>query len=424
MWVTELGLTIEDTKRRFVNLLKINEALTAETDFEVLLNLIVSKSSELLDAERATLYLLDVEKGELWSKIAEGMTQEKKVIRLPLGQGIAGYVASTGEIVNLEDAYLDRRFDPSNDFNNGFRTRSMLAVPLRDRQNHIVGVLQVINRERGTGPFTHDDEELLTALSSTAAIAIHNARLIEEVQEKERIKAELEIASEIQRNLLPSVMPEIPNLDLYAYCRPSREMNGDYYNVIDFGNKIGMIIADVCGKSVPAAFLMALAHNTVRMAMHRTQQPREMLRQANHWLVNQMGDRYVAVTYLMIDLQKQRFVVSNAGQPTYPILVRQGYCFPVELGGIPLGLEDDIEYRQTGRGLRPGDLVLLYTDGIVEAVGPDREIFSFERLHAVARTCTGLTARQAVERIVEAVDSYVYPCEQSDDITIMAFRVL
>lgn len=419
-----MELTIEDTKRRFVNLLKINEALTSETDFDALLNLIVSKSSELLDAERATLYLLDAEKGELWSKIAEGMGRAERTIRMPLGRGIAGYVASTGEVVNLDDAYADPRFDPSNDFNNDFRTRSMLSTPLRDRQGHLVGVLQVINRTVGDHCFTPDDEELLLALSSTAAIAIHNSRLIEEVLEKERIKAELEIASDIQRSLLPSSMPDIPGLDIYAFCRPSKEMNGDYYNVMDFGNKVGLVIADVCGKSVPAAFLMALAHNTVRMAVHRAQQPREMLRTANHWLVNQMGDRYVAVTYMLVDLQKKRFVVSNAGQPTYPLLIRQNYCFPVELGGLPLGLEDNVEYRQTGRGLQPGDIVLLYTDGVVEAVGPKREIFSFEQLHAVARTCTGLTAQQTVERIVEAVDRYVYPCDQSDDITIMAVRVL
>ncbi len=419
-----MGLTIEDTKRRFVTLLKINEALTSQTDFNVLLNLIVSKSSELLDAERATLYLLDAEKNELWSKIAEGIDHANQTIRLTMGQGIAGFVASTGQYVNIEDAYLDRRFDPSNDFSNGFRTRSMLAVPLQDTQGIMVGVLQVMNKQRERGPFDHDDEELLMALSSTAAIAIQNARLIEEVKEKERIKAELEIAGEIQRSLLPSVMPEIPGLDIYAYCRPSKEMNGDYYNIMDFGGKVGLIIADVCGKSVPAAFLMALAHNTVRMAMHRTQQPREMLRQANHWLVNQMGDRYIAVTYMMVDLNKNRFVVSNAGQPTYPILIRQGYCFPVELGGLPLGLTEEVEYRQTGRGLHPDDLVLLYTDGIVEAVGPNREIFSFERLHTIARTCTGLSAREAIERIVEAVDSFVYPQEQSDDITILAFRVL
>jgi phosphoserine phosphatase RsbU/P len=417
-----VSLTVETLKERFTNLLKINEALTAETDFDALLNLIVAKASELLDADRATLYLLDANRNELWSKIAQGI--EARIIRLPVGQGIAGMVAQTGEIINIADAYQDDRFDPTSDHANGFRTTSMLTVPLRDRQSTLVGVLQVINKRVGDGLFDDDDIDFALALGSSAAIAIQNARLMEALQEQERLKAELEIAGDIQRNLLPNEMPAIEGIELYAFCRPSKEMSGDYYNVMDFGGKVGLVVADVCGKSVPAAFLMALAHNTVRMAMHRSPQPREMLKQANRWLVKQMGDRYVAVTYMLLDLEKMRFSVSNAGQPTYPILVRNGYCFPVELGGLPLGLVEDVEYRQTGRGLRSGDLVLLYTDGVVEAVGPHRDIFSFERLHAIARTCSGVSAREAVERIVAAVDAFTFPGDQSDDITIMAFRVL
>ena len=417
-----MTLTIEATRQRFVNLLKINEALTSETDFDALLGLIVAKSSELLQAERATLYLMDETHNELWSKIAQGLTEE--MIRLPVGQGIAGSVAETGQLLNIEDVYADRRFDPATDYSNGFHTRNMLVVPLHDRMGRLVGVLQVINKAVEAGPFDSDDEELALALSSTAAIAIHNARLLDELEEKERIKAELAIAGEIQRSLLPPTMPDIPGVELAAFCRPSREMSGDYYNVMDFGGKVGLVIADVCGKSVPAAFLMALAHNTVRVAMHQTQQPREMLRQANHWLYQQMGDRYVAVTYLMLDLKKKRFEVSNAGQPTYPILIRNGSCFPVELGGLPLGLVEEVEYRQTGRGLKSGDLVLLYTDGVVEAVNTHREIFTFERLHAVARTCNGLTPQESIARIIAAVDAFVYPNEQSDDITLVAFRLL
>jgi phosphoserine phosphatase RsbU/P len=391
-----VSLTVETLKERFTNLLKINEALTAETDFDALLNLIVAKASELLDADR----------NELWSKIAQGI--EARIIRLPVGQGIAGMVAQTGEIINIADAYQDDRFDPTSDHANGFRTTSMLTVPLRDRQSTLVGVLQVINKRVGDGLFDDDDIDFALALGSSAAIAIQNARLMEALQEQERLKAELEIAGDIQRNLLPNEMPAIEGIELYAFCRPSKEMSGDYYNVMDFGGKVGLVVADVCGKSVPAAFLMALAHNTVRMAMHRSPQPREMLKQA----------------YMLLDLEKMRFSVSNAGQPTYPILVRNGYCFPVELGGLPLGLVEDVEYRQTGRGLRSGDLVLLYTDGVVEAVGPHRDIFSFERLHAIARTCSGVSAREAVERIVAAVDAFTFPGDQSDDITIMAFRVL
>ncbi|HEX2914822.1 MAG TPA: GAF domain-containing SpoIIE family protein phosphatase [Chloroflexia bacterium] len=418
-----MSLTAETIRQRFINLLKINEALTSETDFDALLNLIVSKSSELLKAERATLYLFDPATKELWSKIAQGHSEE--VIRLSLGHGIAGYVAESGQPLILDDVYQDARFDPSNDLSSGFHTRNMVVMPLHDREGKLVGVLQVINKLVEEGPFDADDAELLHALSSTAAIALQNARLLEEVQEKERLNAELEIAADIQRNLLPLTMPLIEGIEMAAFCRPAKVMSGDYYNVMDFGDKVGLVVADVCGKSVPAAFLMALAHNTVRMSMQHSQQPREMLRQANRWLYNQMGDRYVAVTYMLLDLKKKRFLVSNAGQPTYPLLVRNGVCYPVEQGGLPLGLVEDVEYTQSTRSLNSGDLILIYTDGVVEAVNSARqEIFTFERLHRVASECTGLNPQEVIEKIVKAIDEFVYPGEQSDDITIMAFKII
>jgi serine phosphatase RsbU (regulator of sigma subunit) len=412
-------LSTAELKRRFSNLLKINEALTSETNFDSLLQLIVSQSSALLDAERATLYLLDEAHNELWSRIAQG-SQE---IRLPVGKGIAGYVAVSGEILNIPDAYLDLRFDRTNDRHNGFHTRNMLVVPMRDRQAKLIGVLQVINKQAEEGPFTADDEELLVALSSTAAIAIQNARLLEEVAEKERIQRDLEIAAQIQRSLLPRNMPEIEGLEMYAICRSSKEMSGDYYNVMDFGSKVGMMVADVCGKSVPAAFLMALAHNTVRMAMHKGQQPRDVLRQANHWLHAQMGDRYVAVSYLLFDMKRMRLTVSNAGQPTYPIIVRDGQCHTVEVSGIPLGLTDEVDYRQITRQLQSGDLVLMYTDGVVEAFNAEKELFGFERMHDLAAECSQLSAKEAVERIAGAVDAFAGGVDQSDDITIMALKI-
>ena len=392
----ERALSAAEIKRRFSNLLKINEALTAETNFDVLLELIVNQSSALLDAERATLYLLDAERNELWSRIA----QEVKEIRLPVGTGIAGYVAVNNQVLNIYDAYLDPRFDPSTDQDNGFHTRNILTVPMHDRQAKMIGVLQVMNKREEDGAFTADDEELLVALSSTAAIAIQNARLLEEMAEKERMQRDLEIAGQIQRSLLPQSMPQIEGLEMHAICRASKEMSGDYYNVMDFaGTKVGMIVADVCGKSVPAAFLMALAHNTVRMAMHRGQPPRDVLRDANHWLYEQVGDRFIAVTYLLFDKKRMRLTVSNAGQPTYPIIVRNGQIITIEVSGIPLGIDDDVEYKQATREVQPGDLILVYTDGVVEAFNTQKELFGYDRLHELAASCSGLTAYESVEKI-------------------------
>ncbi len=161
---------------RLMTLLEITRQLTAETDLDKLLELIVSRTTKLLGAERTTLYLLDRETNELWSKIAEGTI----TIRLPVGHGLAGYVAQTGEVLNVQDVQHDPRHASRFDKLTGYRVDTMLAVPMRDRAGSIIGVVQVLNKQTGT--FTAEDEELLTALASSAAIALENARLHAQVQ--------------------------------------------------------------------------------------------------------------------------------------------------------------------------------------------------------------------------------------------------
>jgi len=154
-------------------LLKIGLRLTAERDLDRLLRMIIEETTAVMDAERSSLFLIDRDRNEMWAKIAQGA--ETAEIRFPLGTGIAGTVGKTGEIINIPDAYQDGRFNPEFDKRTGFRTKSILCAPLRNMQGAIIGAVQVLNK-RG-GAFTKDDESLLTALASQAAIALENADL-------------------------------------------------------------------------------------------------------------------------------------------------------------------------------------------------------------------------------------------------------
>jgi hypothetical protein len=156
-------------------LLEVTRRLVSQTDLEALLLLIAEATTQLVDAERATIYLVDHDRGEVWSKIA----LEAGEIRLPLGKGLAGTVASTGETINLGDAYRDPRFDGATDFRSGYRTRTLLTAPMRGRADgRVIGVFQVLNKRDGR--FTVDDEEMLAALAASASIAVENAQLIAE----------------------------------------------------------------------------------------------------------------------------------------------------------------------------------------------------------------------------------------------------
>jgi diguanylate cyclase (GGDEF)-like protein len=160
-------------------LLKIGLRLTAERDLERLLLMIIEETTAVMEADRSSLFLIDREKGEMWAKIAQGAETEE--IRFPVGTGIAGTVGKTGEIINIPDAYEDPRFNREIDRKTGYRTRSILCAPLRNMQGTIIGAVQVLNKR--SGPFTADDEALLTALASQAAIALENADLYTKLRE-------------------------------------------------------------------------------------------------------------------------------------------------------------------------------------------------------------------------------------------------
>jgi signal transduction histidine kinase len=170
----------------------VSRALTETGDLDALLALIMTKVTELMEADRSTLYLVTDDGRTLWSKVSQGT--ERVEIRLPVGEGIAGWVAQTREIVNIPDAYADQRFYPAVDLKSGYRTRSILTVPMLGALGGLVGVLQVLNKQ--DGPFTSSDEELVLALAAQAAIAIENARLyhslVSQNQELSRARRDLE----------------------------------------------------------------------------------------------------------------------------------------------------------------------------------------------------------------------------------------
>src|SRR5688572_29599996 len=177
---SELEHKLRTEQKKLALVQEIGRALSSALDLDTLLRLIMDKVTLLMDADRSTLYLVTDDGRQLWSKITQG--EEILEIRLNVGEGIAGWVAASGENVNIPDAYTDKRFQPAVDLRSGYRTRSILCVPMRDSQGATVGVVQVLNKLAGGRdtepvPFTADDEELLFALASQAAIAIDNSKL-------------------------------------------------------------------------------------------------------------------------------------------------------------------------------------------------------------------------------------------------------
>ncbi len=169
---------LESRVEKLTALLEVGKAMASERDLDRLLQLILAEVTKVMGADRSSLFLVDKERNELWSKIAQGL--EMRELRIRIGMGIAGYVAQTGKTVNIQDAYADPRFNQETDQRTGYRTRTILCVPMRNKLDDVIGVLQVLNKLDGV--FTPEDEELLLALSSQAAVAIENAILYEDIQ--------------------------------------------------------------------------------------------------------------------------------------------------------------------------------------------------------------------------------------------------
>jgi len=246
-----------------------------------------------------------------------------------------------------------------------------------------------------------------------------------------RKNAELEIAAEIQRSFLPEEVPQIEGFDIAGRSIPAKEVGGDFFDVIPLeviplpGPRMGLLIADVSGKGVPAALFMALSRVIVRVSATWFTKTSETIRQANSIIsADSKTGMFVTLFYGVLDGEARTLTYVNAGHNP-PIIFHRGSTETDELPatGIALGILDDAEYTQSTAGLVPGDIVVLYTDGVTEAINEKEEMFETERLVSTVREASAGTAAEIVDRIIGAVSAFSGPAPQYDDITLMVVKV-
>ncbi|HXW01358.1 MAG TPA: PP2C family protein-serine/threonine phosphatase, partial [Anaerolineae bacterium] len=260
-------------------------------------------------------------------------------------------------------------------------------------------------------------------------------RLYREQAERERIQRELEIARTVQQALFPATIPQVDGLEIAAFCRPHRETSGDFYDLLALGEgQLGVVVGDVSGKSIPAAMMMVAAQSTLRAEAFAHTSPAQVLDQSNVLLQRNMPrGMFVAASYARLDPQSSEMVWANAGQ-IYPVLLHrvrpadpQAYPRYLEATGaaFPLGLNAALNYDDQPLKLLPGDTVLFYTDGVIEAMNQAGELYGFERLEALVRSLAADLSPQALlEAILADVTAFVGAAEQHDDITMVAVKVI
>jgi serine phosphatase RsbU (regulator of sigma subunit)/anti-sigma regulatory factor (Ser/Thr protein kinase) len=299
-----------------------------------------------------------------------------------------------------------------------------LVVPLVT-QGELIGTLNLGPR-LSEQDYSTDDRRLLATLAAQAAPAIRVAQLVREqaaeAAERERYEQELKVAQLIQQQFLPRELPSLPEWQIAAYYGPARVVGGDFYDFIDLGEgRIGVVVGDVTDKGVPAALVMARTHSILRAEAPRLVEPGKVLARANELLVPEMPARmFVTCLYGVLEPSTGRFVFANAGHNLPYVRTADG-VIELRATGLPLGLMPGNVYEETDGTIGQGEGMLLYSDGLVEAHGPGREMYGFPRLREAMATDDAGSA--LLDRLLEELDAFTGPgVEQEDDITLVTLR--
>jgi sigma-B regulation protein RsbU (phosphoserine phosphatase) len=406
-------------------LYKLSRTFSSSLDLDEVLNLVMDEVIDVMQAERGFVMLRE-DDGRLTFRAARGIDRETiDDPEFQVSRSVVERVAYEGQPMLTGDAQMDDWLSLRKSVIS-LGLRSILCVPLTVKER-VSGVIYVDNRLQA-GMFGRKDLELLVAIAASAAIAIENARLYEVAVEKGRLEREMQVAHEVQASLLPRQTPEIDGWEFAARWRPAREVAGDYYDFFLCPNgHQGLVMADVSGKGMPAALFMALTRSTVRASLGQTPMPVDGVRHANRLLSEDSTDAmFVTLFYGRLDPETGEIVYVNAGHNP-PLLYRPGADSPPDQlwpTGMALGILPDAPLEQRTVRLQPGGFVVLYTDGVTEAIDTQEQQFGMARLARVLEGQSGHTAAEILAAIENALDTFTGTADQSDDIAILIARRL
>jgi sigma-B regulation protein RsbU (phosphoserine phosphatase) len=405
--------------------LALNSKINSTLNIDELLTLIMATAAEVVRAEVSSLLLFDEAREYLIFKVALGDkgTALTEKFRVKTGEGIAGYVAQSGEAVIVNDTQNDPRFAQRFDQQTGFISKAILCVPLTAK-GKITGVLEAIN-PIGRKEFSPPDLDLFQTFADQAAIAVENARLHTEILKQEKAKQELAIAREIQQNFLPDLTTSRFPFDIAAHNTPARDVSGDFYDVLQLTDDLtGILIADVSGKGVPAALFMVNAISNYRFLAPRITEPDRLLFELNNLLVKSSSrGMFMTMLYLVMDRKRRILRYSSAGH--HPVMMRAAGAEIYELknaGGLPVGLAENADYSFGEHPLQKDDLFFLYTDGISEARNNRSEEYSIIRLKECLKTRQA-TASDYVKAVIRDLGVFTEGADQHDDMTMLAATI-
>ena len=420
--MTKRSTTDQDVIRSIERLHRILEAsklLNSTLDLQELTRIILRIVREEVGIDRCTVFVVDTERRQLRSIVAQDVENE---IILPIGKGIAGAVASNGEVIDIPDAYADPRFDSRFDPILGYRTNDIYCMPIVNRNGTVVGVLELLNRANN---LTTDDIDFLSGVSVHVGLALENAWLHREMVEKRKIERELDLARDIQRNFYPHLPEGIGGVQIAASSLMCEAVGGDYIDYFPLTDgRFIIMLGDVSGKGIGAALVMTSLHATCRALVRHIHGLEKISGILNETLVETTGPgTFVTLMIVLVDPNKHRIHYICAGHNPILHVDCTGMAKYIDRGGgPPVGLFAGLAYTREIVEVEPGSAIVVYTDGVSEAENAEREQFGPERLASVVAEYHAKDAPDIHQEIRTALAGFVQDNPASDDSTMIVLK--
>jgi phosphoserine phosphatase RsbU/P len=413
------SLTTTDKLRM---LLDITKKISQSLDLDEIISQVMDTLEWLLPYDAAGIYVMEQdEDGYIFkSKAIRGyrITFEQVEPHLKLGEGFIGFVAQSGEPIICSNVHEDSRYFPARK-----RTNSEMVAPIIVNEE-VVGVFDLESDKFDA--YNEDDLAILQMLSAQVAIIIEKAQLHEQLVEKKRLQAQIEIARQVQLTLLPEKDPSLSGFDISAYNFPTDEVSGDYYDWVKiFDDQIGIVIADASGKGLPASLLMAFLRASLRALAQIGYAPHIAFSKVNDLVWDSVeGNQFITAIYGFLDGTNKTFVFSNAGHNPPFVIRESGEIKFIDYGDLPLGMFQNIRYHQHFLRLARNDTLVLYTDGLTEAANENGEEFGVQRLAERVIAGKHLPARELIDFIHQGVLDFSHGKTLEDDATVLIVKRL
>lgn len=419
-----------------LKLLEVSRHLGECADLDTVLQTIIDALRDLLQADRATVFVYDASNETLVTRVAHGIGGAS-TIRIPLTQGIAGYCAQTKEMINIPDAYADERFDCNVDARTGYRTQSILAVPLLDDGGGLVGVAQVLNKFGGA--FDRHDEVLARGLAAHAAVAVRRATLIEDRIMRIRLQEEMGVARSIQQGAFPRCVPKFEHYAIGAHSTPTEACGGDAFDTVplagpglatdcDTAERAMLMVADATGHGVGPALSSMQVRGMLRVALRLGQPLNEVVREVNAQVRQDLPQgRFVTAWFGLLDPATHTIEGFSAGQaPLFIYRYAEDRFDEIGSDAPPLGiLAFPASMCATRRfQIRPRDILLVLTDGYYEAFSPSSEEFDRERVFDTVRSFRDASPGDLITALDKAVLAFAQSSSTPDDRTALIVKRL